>query len=93
MFYPIGYGADPSGVQDSSEAILNAVGDALRVEDGGHELLPGVTDLGGVVIDLQGVSFKISSPIRLPSGAGNLVVSHSLYFIHLSMYFTWRTLA
>ena len=84
MFFPIGYGADPSGAQDSSDAILNAVADALMVENDGHQLLPGVSDLGGVIIDLQGVSFKIGKPIRLPPGAGNLVVillqSHFFYF-------------
>ncbi|KAL8101404.1 hypothetical protein AgCh_033330 [Apium graveolens] len=74
VFYPIGYGADPSGVQDSSDAILNAVADALMVQNDGHQLLPGVSDLGGVIIDLQGVSFKIGKPIRLPPGAGNLVI-------------------
>lgn len=46
VFYPIGYGADPSGEEDSSDAILNAVADALLVENGGHQLLPGVSDLG-----------------------------------------------
>ncbi|WOG81559.1 hypothetical protein DCAR_0100710 [Daucus carota subsp. sativus] len=74
VFFPIGYGADPSGAQDSSDAILNAVADALMVENDGHQLLPGVSDLGGVIIDLQGVSFKIGKPIRLPPGAGNLVI-------------------
>lgn len=73
VFYPIGYGGDPSGAQDSSDAILEALGDASKVQNGG-ELLPGVSNLGGVIIDLQGGIFKISKPIRFPPGAGNLVV-------------------
>ncbi|KDP30162.1 hypothetical protein JCGZ_18195 [Jatropha curcas] len=74
VFYPIGYGADPSGVQESSDAILNALGEAFKVQNG-SELLPGVNDLGGVVIDLQGGNYKISKPIIFPaSGGGNVVV-------------------
>lgn len=74
MFYPIGYGADPTGVQDSSDAILNAMEDAVRSDKQGLQLMPGITDMGGVVIDLQGASFKINKPIRLPAFTGNLVV-------------------
>ncbi|XP_057986041.1 polygalacturonase QRT3 isoform X2 [Hevea brasiliensis] len=74
VFYPIGYGADPTGAQDSSDAILKALGDALKVQNG-SELLPGINDLGGVVIDFQGGNYKISKPIRFPAAAaGNLVM-------------------
>jgi hypothetical protein len=74
VFYPIGYGADPAGVQDSRDAILNALNDAFQVQNG-LQLLPGVNDLGGVVIDLQGGNYKISMPLRFPaSGGGNVVV-------------------
>ncbi|KAJ8758638.1 hypothetical protein K2173_000359 [Erythroxylum novogranatense] len=79
VFYPIAYGADPSGQQDSTEAILNALNDAFEVQSGEgmihHLLLPGVNDLGGVVIDLQGGEYKISKPIRFPAiGGGNVLV-------------------
>ncbi|XVF00466.1 hypothetical protein REPUB_Repub04eG0003600 [Reevesia pubescens] len=74
VFYPIGYGADPTGVQDSSDAILQALNDAFQVQSS-LEMLPGVNDLGGVVIDLLGGNYKISKPIRFPtSGGGNAVV-------------------
>ncbi|KAJ6389261.1 hypothetical protein OIU77_027574 [Salix suchowensis] len=74
VFYPIGYGADPTGVQDSSDAILNALNDAFQVKNG-LQLLPGVNDLGGVVIDLQAGNYRISKPIRFPaSGGGNVLV-------------------
>lgn len=78
MFYPIGYGADPAGAQDSSDAILQALSDAFQLRTG-LELLSGISDFGGLTIDLQGGNYKISKPIRFPpSGGGNIVVSLSL---------------
>ena len=78
VFNPIAYGADPTGTKDSSDAILQALGDAFQLRSG-LELLPGISDFGGVVIDLQGGNYKISKPIRFPSsGGGNIVVSLSL---------------
>lgn len=74
VFYPIGYGADPTGANESSDAILQALNDAFNVQSG-LELLPGVKDLGGVIIDFQGGNYKISKPIRFPPGVGNVVVS------------------
>ncbi|VVB12329.1 unnamed protein product [Arabis nemorensis] len=74
VIYPIGYGADPTGVQDSSDAILEALTDAFQLQTELH-MLPRVVDLGGLVIDLQGGSYKIGKPLRFPSsGGGNLVV-------------------
>ncbi|KAJ4702670.1 Polygalacturonase QRT3-like protein [Melia azedarach] len=73
VFYPIGYGADPTGGKESSDAILQAVNDAFQVESG-LQLLAGIKDLGGVVVDLQGGNYTISKPIRFPAGCGNLVV-------------------
>ncbi|KAL8246515.1 hypothetical protein R6Q59_007731 [Mikania micrantha] len=73
VFYPIGYGADPSGAQDSTEAIMGAVTDASLIGNG-QQLLPGVNDLGGAIVDLQGGSFRISKPIVIPANSGNLVV-------------------
>ncbi|XP_027183816.1 polygalacturonase QRT3 [Coffea eugenioides] len=74
VFYPIGYGADPSGVADSSDAILEAIGYAFGIQNKGFQLLPGIKDLGGVVIDLQGGNYLISRPLRFPSGFGNILV-------------------
>ncbi|CAH2078478.1 unnamed protein product [Thlaspi arvense] len=74
VIYPIGYGADPTGRQDSSDAILEALTDAFQLRTGLH-MMPRVADLGGLVIDLQGGSYKIGKPLRFPSsGGGNLVV-------------------
>ncbi|KAJ1393115.1 Pectin lyase fold/virulence factor [Sesbania bispinosa] len=75
VVYPIGYGADPTGAQDSSDAILKALEDVFEMESG-LEMLPGVKDLGGVVIDLQGGNYSISKPITFPSSAiANVVVN------------------
>ncbi|KAH0915100.1 hypothetical protein HID58_029546 [Brassica napus] len=76
VIYPIGYGADPTGRQDSSDAILEALTDAFKLQTGLH-MMPHVADLGGIVIDLQGGNYKIGKPLRFPSsGGGNLVFSH-----------------
>lgn len=77
MFYPIGYGADPTGANDSTEAIAKALEEAFQLESS-LEMLPGITDLGGVVIDLQGGNYKIAQPLRFPPNRGNIVVSLSL---------------
>ncbi|KAH1072597.1 hypothetical protein J1N35_024925 [Gossypium stocksii] len=74
VFHPIAYGADPTGVQESSDAILQALNEAFQVQTT-LQMLPGLKDLGGVVIDLLGGSYKISNPIRFPaSGGANIVV-------------------
>lgn len=70
------YGADPTGSEESSDAILKAMEDAFKLQKG-LELVAGVNDLGGVVIDLQGGDYKISKPITFAPGAGNVVVSIS----------------
>ena len=89
MFKPIEYGADPSGVNESSDAILSALGDAFSIKNG-DQMLPGISDLGGAVIDLQGGSYKIGKPIRFPAtGGGNVLVSPSIYpsSYHLPLHF------
>ncbi|XP_061372645.1 polygalacturonase QRT3-like [Gastrolobium bilobum] len=73
VLYPAEYGADPTGEGESSDAILKAIGDAFEMESE-LEMLPGVKDLGGVVIDLQGGNYKISKPITFPSSGGANVV-------------------
>lgn len=77
VFYPIAYGADPTGANESSDAFLKTLGDAFQLQNG-LKLLPGINDLGGAVIDLQGGNYKINQPLRFPSGGGNVVVSLSL---------------
>ncbi|KOM25494.1 hypothetical protein LR48_Vigan107s001300 [Vigna angularis] len=73
VLYVSEYGADPSGNEESGDAILKAVEDASSLQKG-YEMVAGVNDLGGVVIDLEGGNYKISKPITFPSGVGNIVV-------------------
>ncbi|KAK4254626.1 hypothetical protein QN277_009982 [Acacia crassicarpa] len=69
------YGADPTGNSDSTEAILRAIQDATRIPSKKRHLMPGVTDLGGAQINLQGGNYLISHPLRLPAaGFGNLMI-------------------
>ncbi|KAF7801332.1 Polygalacturonase QRT3 [Senna tora] len=76
VLYPIEYGGDPSGEEDSSDAIMKALEEAFEMgSSSGIELVHGVRDLGGLIIDLQGGNYKITKPITFPSSpAGNLVV-------------------
>ncbi|KAG8385090.1 hypothetical protein BUALT_Bualt03G0005300 [Buddleja alternifolia] len=84
VLYPIGYGADPTGEQDSTAPILEALNDAGKLQNG-LDLLPGISDLGGIVIDLQGGNFRISSPISFKAYKsclpiyGNSGLKHSYY--------------
>ncbi|XP_068656259.1 polygalacturonase QRT3-like [Aristolochia californica] len=68
------YGADPSGQSDSTDAILKAISDAFQAPNG-RELMPGIPDLGGSQVHLEGGTYKISQPLRLPSsGGGNFMI-------------------
>ncbi|OVA03210.1 Parallel beta-helix repeat [Macleaya cordata] len=72
------YGADPTGKTDSTKALQQAISDAFdraRSNNNGEFLMPGITDLGGAQIHLEGGSYLISSPLQLPSsGGGNLMI-------------------
>ncbi|GFS39996.1 pectin lyase-like superfamily protein [Actinidia rufa] len=66
------YGADPTGKTDSTEAILRAISDAFDVAGGssssdGLFLMEGIVNLGGAHINLEGGTYTISRPLRLPS--------------------------
>lgn len=68
------YGADPTGKNDSTGAILRAISDAVQGPGYGL-LIQGIVNLGGVRIDLDGGIYKINRPLRLPkAGLGNLMV-------------------
>ncbi|CAI9772773.1 unnamed protein product [Fraxinus pennsylvanica] len=68
------YGADPSGVSDSTEALLAAISDALNGPSNGF-LFEGIVNLGGAQINLQGGNYLISRPLQFPvAGRGNLVI-------------------
>ncbi|KAI3794686.1 hypothetical protein L1987_37319 [Smallanthus sonchifolius] len=75
-FYGVSsYGADPTGKTDSTDAILNAIADAVAEERDGV-LMEGITNHGGVQISLEGGIYMISRPVKFPvAGVGNVVIS------------------
>ncbi|KAL8101405.1 polygalacturonase QRT3-like [Apium graveolens] len=74
VFHVTSYGADPSGKNDSTTEILNAISDAAR-DPGNGILYKNIVNLGGARIDLDGGNYKISRPLRLPvAGRGNLMI-------------------
>lgn len=75
MYHVTEYGADPTGVADSTSAIARAVADAFRPPTS-STLLSGIPDLGGAEVDLDGGVYVLTSPLSLPaSGGGNFKVS------------------
>ena len=62
---PVDFGADPTGVHDSSNAFESAVAAALLHNTSGHTMGGGIVDLGGCTIDLQGGDYLISRPVCL----------------------------
>ncbi|PON60967.1 Pectate lyase superfamily protein [Parasponia andersonii] len=75
VHHVIEYGADPTGTSDSTEALEQAIHDAFQSPLEDSHLMEGVSDLGGVEVHLDGGTYKISRPLRLPdSGGGNLMI-------------------
>ncbi|CAB4302620.1 unnamed protein product [Prunus armeniaca] len=68
------YGADPTGRLDSTGALQEAISVAFASPLDGH-LITGVADLGGTEVHLDGGTYKISRPLRLPdAGGGNFMI-------------------
>lgn len=74
VYHVTSYGADPTGKNDSTDAILEAITDALKGPVNGF-LIQGIDNLGGARVELDGGFYLISRPIQFPlPGKGNLVV-------------------
>ncbi|KAA0053667.1 polygalacturonase QRT3-like [Cucumis melo var. makuwa] len=74
VYHVVAYGADPTGESDSTEAIEKAISDAFEYPTDGH-LMKGILDLGGSQLHLDGGTYKISRPLRLPdTSAGNFMI-------------------
>ena len=73
VVFPTSFGADPTGVADSTAAFAAALG-AVLSHRSGRNMSDGISDLGGVVLDLQGGEYLISSPLAIPQLVGNLRV-------------------
>jgi hypothetical protein len=74
--FPTSYGADPTGVADSTAAFGAAVEALLARNTSGHADEGGSVDLGGAIIDLQGGDYLISSPLVFPSNYSNYGLIH-----------------
>ena len=70
----IDYGADPTGRSDSTEALQQAIFDVFRSPIDGR-LMPGVANLGGAEVHLDGGTYIINRPLRLPEvNGGNFMI-------------------
>jgi len=70
-FLPTDYGADPSGINDSTAAFASLMNDLLHVTPG-RKMAANITNLGGVTLNLQGGQYLISEPIIIPPFYGNI---------------------
>jgi len=67
---PETFGADPTGIADSSPAFDKVVQALLKLA-AGRTTPSGLNDLGGAVINLNGGVYKVSRPIAVPEGYAN----------------------
>jgi hypothetical protein len=74
--HPAAYGADPTGVNDSTDAFVAAIAALLSRNASGHGDESGTIDLGGATLDLQGGDYLISAPLLFPSNFSNYAVCH-----------------
>jgi hypothetical protein len=72
---PADFGADPTGVVDSSAAFTAAVS-ALRARNTSGNTLEGLVDLGGCLLDLEGGDYLLSNPVTLGQGISNFAIAH-----------------
>eukprot|EP01084_Bolivina_argentea_P192101 329854_1 len=71
ILYPTDYGADPYGLQDSTNAFNKIISIMLTRGNPTAILSNKIHDCGGVTIDLQGGDYLISHPLQIPSFYGN----------------------
>jgi hypothetical protein len=74
LIFPTAFGADPTGVKDSTDAFTAAVAALLK---GGapHHMASGINDLGGATLHLGGGQYLINAPIVIPMYYGNLLIT------------------
>jgi hypothetical protein len=74
--YPVSYGADPTGVSDSSAAFDLALAALFARGTSNHRDEGGTMDLGGATLDLQGGDYLISKSLYFPSNYSNYGLFH-----------------
>lgn len=84
VFRPVDYGADATGVNDSSDAFALLISDLMahapNATAAGAPAQPPVVDLGGAVIDLGGGAYRLTRGVVVPAGASNLFVERGTLF-------------
>jgi len=72
VVFPTSFGADPTGVADSTAAFAAALAAVVARNATGKKMSDGIADLGGVVLDLQGGDYLVSAPLAIPQFVGNM---------------------
>uniref|UniRef100_A0A0G4GRI1 Right handed beta helix domain-containing protein n=1 Tax=Chromera velia CCMP2878 TaxID=1169474 RepID=A0A0G4GRI1_9ALVE len=71
------YGGDPSGLQDSSDAVEKLLHDLVSgSQENPQWMIDNITDLQGAVISLDGGQFLLSRPLSIPRWTGNVFVEN-----------------
>lgn len=73
---PADFGADRTGIVDSSAAFAAAVAALCARNTSGHRDADGTYDLGGALLDLEGGDYLLSAPIRIPGNYSNFAFGH-----------------
>jgi hypothetical protein len=69
-FRPVDFGADPTGLKDSSPAFAALLTAMTAAGGASHHLANGIVDLNGATIDLGGGQYLLSAPIVFPQYTG-----------------------
>lgn len=70
IFFPVDYGADPTGKEDSYEAFAKIITELLTFCKN-FSMADSIHDCGGATIDLQGGQYLLSKPLSFPQMYGN----------------------
>lgn len=74
--YPAAFGADPTGLADSSDAFAAAMAALYARNTSSRTDESGTFDLGGAVLDLQGGDYVLSRPLSFASNYSNWGLAH-----------------
>ena len=76
VIYPADFGADPTGLRDSTAAFAAATAALLARNTSGHSDEGGTVDLGGALMDLEGGDYLVGAPLLIPSNFSNCAIAH-----------------
>ena len=76
VVYPADFGADPTGLRDSTAAFAAAMAALLAHNTSGHSDEGGTVDLGGAMLDLEGGDYLVDAPLLVPSNYSNCAIAH-----------------